>query len=200
MKQKRLDIFAQRLNTLRGELSQERFAKFLGISRPALGAYENGNRIPNAEVLKTISEKCGVSSDYLLGLSDYMKKETEAITAQDMGLTESCAEILKGIKGDDNVYAKIICAMVENEYFPTFVLDLDNYLSIVGKSEEKIADDNMFEVEFKETAAREARFYATDAFNSLLSRMAPEPDFRQLENEAWERWIKEHGKYKENSR
>lgn len=200
MKQKGLITFTERLYELRGNRSQEEFAKFLGISRPSLGSYENGNRVPNAQILKKISEKCGVSTDYLLGLSDYKQKETEAITAQDMGLTENCAKILQGIKGDDNVYAKIICAMVENEYFPSFALDLDNYLYIVRKSEENIADDNMFEVEVKGNTVREARFYATDSFSSLLSQMAPEPDFKRLENEAWERWKEEHGKHKENSR
>lgn len=159
MKQKGLITFTERLYELRGNRSQEEFAKFLGISRPSLGSYENGNRVPNAQILKKISGKCGVSTDYLLGLSDYKQKETEAITAQDMGLTENCAKILQGIKGDDNVYAKIISAMVENEYFPSFALDLDNYLYIVRKSEENIADDNMFEVEVKGNTVREARFY-----------------------------------------
>ena len=66
----RLPIFRERFNMLRGDMTQKQFAEFLGFSRPTVALYESGERIPDAIALKTISEKCGVSSDYLLGLSD----------------------------------------------------------------------------------------------------------------------------------
>jgi transcriptional regulator with XRE-family HTH domain len=68
----RFPAFQKRFAELRvkHDMSQEEFAQFLNMSRPTIGFYENGDRIPDALTLKNISVKCGVSSDYLLGLSD----------------------------------------------------------------------------------------------------------------------------------
>lgn len=70
MEQRRFPVFAERFSKLRGEMTQDEFAKYLGISRPTVGFYENGTRLPDALVLRQIAEKCNVSADYLLGLTD----------------------------------------------------------------------------------------------------------------------------------
>lgn len=69
-----MKIFAQRFKELRKkkQMSQADFAEFIGISRPTVGFYEHGDRLPDAKVIKRICEKCAVSSDYLLGM-DAMK-------------------------------------------------------------------------------------------------------------------------------
>lgn len=64
-------VFCKRFAELRGERTQAEFAKFLGIARATVGFYENGERVPDAIVLKKICEACKVPSDYLLGLSEY---------------------------------------------------------------------------------------------------------------------------------
>lgn len=74
MEKQRLPIFAKRFNELRGDMSQDEFSKHLGISRPTVGFYENGARIPDALVLRQIAEQCNVSTDWLLGLSDSPKR------------------------------------------------------------------------------------------------------------------------------
>lgn len=66
----RLPIFQERFKELRGKMTQGQFAEKLGISRPTVGLYESGARIPDAEVLRDIADKCQVSSDYLLGLTN----------------------------------------------------------------------------------------------------------------------------------
>ena len=70
MYHKKVAGFAERFRELRGDMTQDKFADFVGISRPTVGFYENGDRLPDALVLKTIAEKCHVSSDWLIGLSD----------------------------------------------------------------------------------------------------------------------------------
>lgn len=65
----RFPDFQKRFSLLRGDMTQAEFADFLGLSRPTVGLYESGQRIPDAQVLKRIAEKCGVSADYLLGLT-----------------------------------------------------------------------------------------------------------------------------------
>lgn len=71
MKQEaRVPKFKERLNSLLGECSVTEFAKTLGISRQTLGFYLNGDRIPDIETLTQICERCSVSADWLLGLSN----------------------------------------------------------------------------------------------------------------------------------
>lgn len=76
-KNTKMPIFAERFNRLRGKKTQAEFAEFLGISRATVGFYENGDRIPDAMVLKQIAERCGVTTDYLVGLSDIASPDTD---------------------------------------------------------------------------------------------------------------------------
>lgn len=64
--------FAIRLKELRIErkLSQTTVANATGLSQNAIAQWENEKRIPNAIVLSLLSQYFGVSSDYLLGLTD----------------------------------------------------------------------------------------------------------------------------------
>lgn len=71
----RLPVFTKRFRELQGERSNKEFADFLGMSRQTVGFYCNGDRIPDAIGIKVIAEKCGVSADYLLGLSMSDKQE-----------------------------------------------------------------------------------------------------------------------------
>ena len=59
---------AKRLSDLRGDRSQKEIAKNIDISDAALGTYENGTRVPSAEVIFKLAKYYNVSSDYLLGL------------------------------------------------------------------------------------------------------------------------------------
>lgn len=51
-------------------MSNKEFAELLGMSRQTVGFYLNGDRIPDALGILRIAEKCNVSADWLLGLSD----------------------------------------------------------------------------------------------------------------------------------
>jgi len=75
--------------------TQEKFAKFLGLSRPTIGFYEEGKRIPDAFTLKMISEKCNVSADWLLGAGPKNTDiEIQAIYKK-IGLSEESINILE---------------------------------------------------------------------------------------------------------
>ena len=83
----RLDKKADRLISLLEQMSSVEFAAFLGMSRPTVHFYLNGDRIPDILALRQIAERCNVSSDWLLGLSDikafpgvsYSNKQAEAL-------------------------------------------------------------------------------------------------------------------------
>ncbi len=55
-----------RLRALRGERSQEEFARLVGLTRSALANYENGRTHPKPSILRQISQRAGISDDFLL--------------------------------------------------------------------------------------------------------------------------------------
>ena len=69
-KKEKLPIFQKRFNELRGNKSQDEFAKFIGVSRATIGFYENGERVPDAITLIKIADACDVDVEFLLGRSD----------------------------------------------------------------------------------------------------------------------------------
>jgi len=68
-----MNKFAERLKELRTDkgLTMLDLAKETGFSRAAIGRWENKSRVPNIEVLTVFAKYFKVSSDYLLGLTDY---------------------------------------------------------------------------------------------------------------------------------
>lgn len=67
--QVRFPEFQAAFNELMGDMTIKDFADKLGMSRATVGFYSAGQRIPDALGIKSIAEKCGVSADWLLGLS-----------------------------------------------------------------------------------------------------------------------------------
>ena len=67
-----MEIFAQRLLALRKEqgLSQQDAAELSGVQYRSYRRYEQGEREPQASVIVALAKFYGVTTDYLLGLSD----------------------------------------------------------------------------------------------------------------------------------
>lgn len=62
-----------RIKELRNErgITQSDLAKLLNVSDRTIGYYENGQRDPDTNTLKILSEYFDVSVDYLLGLTEF---------------------------------------------------------------------------------------------------------------------------------
>jgi transcriptional regulator with XRE-family HTH domain len=97
----KLKAFSERFYKLRGERSQAEFAKFCGIARATVGFYDNGKRLPDALVLRQICEKCGVTSDYLLGLEDEPSHNLDDVR-KEVGLSGAAVEMLNAAIEEDN--------------------------------------------------------------------------------------------------
>ena len=65
-----MKIFCSRLKEVRNSLSQNEFAKTLGIPQTSYSRYESGKNEPDYELLVAICRTFGVSADWLLGLTD----------------------------------------------------------------------------------------------------------------------------------
>lgn len=65
-------MLAKRLKELRKlkRKTQQDVADYLGITRPAYTAYEQGNRNPDYDLLDKLASYFNVSTDYLLGRED----------------------------------------------------------------------------------------------------------------------------------
>ena len=68
-----MNVFAQRLKELRTEnnYTQTEIATKLGIRQQSYVRYENGSGEPSLGTLIAIAKLYNVSTDYLLGLTDY---------------------------------------------------------------------------------------------------------------------------------
>lgn len=65
------ETFPKRLREARGALTGREFARRCGIKAQSLSRYERiGGQLPGAELLATFARTAGVSSDWLLGLTD----------------------------------------------------------------------------------------------------------------------------------
>lgn len=72
-----IDVFPARLKYARekANLLQKDVARQCNISSAAYSLYENGKREPSYDFIIAFSQACNVSSDFLLGLSDYADLE-----------------------------------------------------------------------------------------------------------------------------
>lgn len=72
-------IFSERLRQLREEkgLTQQELAEKLNIGRASISNYELGTRTPDIEVLNKLADFFGVTTDYLIGRSEYKTFEEE---------------------------------------------------------------------------------------------------------------------------
>ena len=89
-------VFPTRLRSLMAErrLPRHKLAEVLGVSRQAVSNYTDGSSTPSWESIVTIAKTFGVTTDFLLGMSDYRTVETQGITLSDVGLSEKVAKNL----------------------------------------------------------------------------------------------------------
>ena len=91
----RFPAFQKAFVELMGDMTIQEFADKLGMSRATVGFYSAGQRIPDAWGIKTIAEKCGVSADWLLGLSESPNPDIDLREMRDYtGLSDKAIEIL----------------------------------------------------------------------------------------------------------
>lgn len=96
-------IFAQRIKELREDrgLSQGKLADELGISRGALSYYESYQRTADISMLVKFASYFGVTTDYLLGLSDVATTDADLKMICDAtGLSEKTVKRIEKYKND----------------------------------------------------------------------------------------------------
>ncbi len=77
------------------DVTQQRMAIDLGVDQTSISSYECGKYLPTVEVLIKLAEYFGVSTDYLLGLSD-IKTPLKVVTSDQTAYLVSAYESLPG--------------------------------------------------------------------------------------------------------
>lgn len=95
-----LDTLVQREKKQKG-ITQADIAKGIGISTGALSKYLNGLMFPKAEIINKIAKYFGVSTDYLLGVSEVESTKTSIKAAcKTTGLSENSVKVLHDLSAD----------------------------------------------------------------------------------------------------
>ena len=68
---------AERLLELRGDEAQGAFAARLGLKQAVYCHYEKARREPSLDILINMALRLGVTTDYLLGITDTQKRRTK---------------------------------------------------------------------------------------------------------------------------
>lgn len=75
-------MIAEHLRDIRGELTQEAFAKKCGVTRAALANYETGRTIPGRWVCRKIEEACNLPSGYFDGSGPNEPRDRQDVDRQ----------------------------------------------------------------------------------------------------------------------
>jgi len=140
--------FGGRLQEIRKAkgLKQEELSAQVGITRPTLSQYETDRSCPDGVVLKKLSDVLGVSTDYLLGITNtaYFDLEYSQISAK-TGLSEKAIRKLSNITNNKNSkyshdeYREIINLLLDTDT-PDILSTLYDILIFDTKSENREKD------------------------------------------------------------
>lgn len=189
MKQEKYtDIFPSRLRKLiddRGTTITA-LSKELKISRQAVSQYADGTGQPNVEKLRSIACYFGVSTDYLVGLSDYEKQSTGKLTASDMGIMDEAAQQLaEDKKTRSGISGVVLSILAKSSQFYDFSSALVDYIHAVNHAQK--FSNNVSSIFNERKNVRMKQFLLTEALFDVLNESIPLPDFSEKENLARER-------------
>lgn len=100
--------------------SEKEFSIFLGVSRPTVNMWLNGKRKPEHNFLVEISNKLGVTADWLSAISDedeYSGDEAVKIASKYTGLSHSAVDMLHKINSFDDVELAALNYLLERPLF-----------------------------------------------------------------------------------
>lgn len=92
------NTFRDRFRLIAEGYTQKKFGELIGVARQTVASYITGANIPDAEILYRIADKCGVSSDWLIGLSEVRQVDPDLnMICEYTGLSEKNVITLKRI-------------------------------------------------------------------------------------------------------
>lgn len=126
----------------RKNITQQTLADELGVSRQSVSYYCNGQSSPDWETIAKIARYFGVSSDYLLGLTDVPTPETDIRATADLtGLSQNSVIHLKCWKMDSKYHGhlRILNQLFSDANFFSLIRRIIRYLDVVKKVDPALA-------------------------------------------------------------
>lgn len=155
-------------------------ARELKISRQAVSLYADGSAQPNIEKLVMIARFFDVSSDYLIGLSEYQQHSTAGYTAKNMGiLDEAARQLVKDKKDFHGISGIMLSALVKSPFFGGFASAVCDYFSAVAYS--KKWSNTISSIYRERKNVKMKLFLVNEALFDVLNDVAPLPDFAEKE-------------------
>ena len=89
--------FGQRLKELRVQknLTQEQLSNKVGLTKSVISAYESSARYPSYDILIKLSAIFGVTTDFLLCVSDKHRIDISGLTEENQGIICNLVDALK---------------------------------------------------------------------------------------------------------
>lgn len=188
MQEKYKNVFPSRLRKLiddRGTTITA-LSKELKISRQAVSQYADGTGQPNVEKLRAIACYFDVSTDYLVGLSDYERQSTGELTASDMGIMDEAAQQLaEDKKTRAGISGAVLSMLAKSSQFYDFSSALSDYICAVSHAKEW--SNTVSSIFSERKNVRMKQFLLSEALFDVLNDFIPLPDFSEKEKIARER-------------
>lgn len=80
---------------LKANLTQAELARILNVSSALISAYELGERKPSLELLVSLTDTFGVSSDYLLGIQNSAPYSIDGLSTEETQTVETLISLLR---------------------------------------------------------------------------------------------------------
>jgi len=127
---KEKESFAERLKFIceKKGMSQAELGRRIGKGRNSINDYLTGATLPSLDGFISIAKELNVSTDYLLGLTDYCASNvTDGMICQETGMSQSMLDGLRNNLNEiNNLYNN---SSSENDHDNTLMLILEKFLS-----------------------------------------------------------------------
>lgn len=157
-------ILAERLNILNSQnyVKQSDISTELGISATMYNKYRRGKAVPKGETLILIAKHFGVTTDYLLGLSDTQSvKEDIKIACKVTGLSGNTIQRFIDLKPQ---YSKAIDTFFDNQYSHNILTAIKTAVETEPYTQDELMKFNDIRVKKIEEAMKQAREQGLNQF------------------------------------
>lgn len=172
----------KRLKKLREQcgLTQEQVKNKIGCDLKTYRSWEKDGNYPSADYLIELSQLFGVSTDYLLGISDYTNIGNKEMS-ETTGLSEHAINILRAINSNrpgGEMYPQLLSVIISSSYFEKLIFQIRKYAMDIEKLKLELEQGSSEDVALIEALSytyRAGKFGVSDVLGDMLDEIVPVP-------------------------
>ena len=161
-------------------MTQEQVKQAIGCDLKSYRAWEKDGNYPNADYLVELSHLFGVSTDYLLGISDFTNIGNKEM-AEETGLSELAIDRLRAINGarpGGEMYPQVLSVIISSSYFLSFIQQIRSYAAQIEKIKAELENGSINDMALVASLSysyRAGKFGVSDVLGDLLDEIVPIP-------------------------